>query len=90
MTLSVAALRFLVWIRDNQHHVLNWIEAEGETYPDNWKHLRLSGHKASIKVHRDVIDETNYLFEPDPDYDNTKKIYRPNAAGLRALEEAAL
>ena len=98
MTLSTPALRFLAWIRDNEHHSSGWIEAtntppgEFAPHPDTWKHIRVSGERGSIKVHKDVASEVWGYFDvvPFAEARECQRMYRPNAAGLRALEEAAL
>jgi len=96
--LSPVVLRFLAWIRDNEHHESGWIEAvstppgEFAPHPDTWKHIRVSGERVSIKIHADVVSEVANYFDavPHTEFCECRRMYRPNAAGLRALEEVGL
>lgn len=85
--LSKDALKFLAWIRDHQHHIFDWLEDDD----GSWMHvLRLIGHDASSDTPREAVKEAEAFFEPDPDYETTNRMYRPNAVGMAALEEAGL
>ncbi|MGI9491289.1 MAG: hypothetical protein ACR2QF_02570 [Geminicoccaceae bacterium] len=88
MTLSTSAIRFLAWIRDNQHHQFAWVMRRETDPPSRWFHLRLSGHRASIKIHRDVLTEAGSLFNVAPD--GADRVWWPNALGEVVLQEAGM
>ena len=83
--LSPAVLRFLAWIRDNEHHASSLLPAYAQ--PGEHTHLVLTGDNGRKKTAKSTIIEAHPFCEP-ADYERTRRMFQPNAAGLKALEDA--
>jgi hypothetical protein len=84
--LSRAALDYLRWLRDNEHHFATWLPSDAP--PEKVTHIELSGHggrrkRVSAKTHEEA--RPYKTIHPPRHLENQRMLY-PNEDGLSVLE----
>ena len=84
MMLTPEALHALKWIRDNNHHIGEWLPKNAK--PHQSTHMKLSSYTDSIKVKSEHwVELRDFIC-----YDKPDTLFYPNDDGLAVINEMEL